>query len=293
MAKPNSIFWASLVTGDFWKWKTFWIGCDVYRQKQEYKDILIIANLPRKIVDHFYSSMSDFLKIIDYLYMFVSDTNKAEVLENYSSQYKDIIFICDEAHRYLWARDFANKELWSKFWILLTQCRKRNIKMWFCTQRCRLIDINLRRLCDYIYLYDANKLFFINRSYLNIFQAWWWVADLLWDDWTTWETIDDLLESRVYKWLCSHKTDILDSLMKIRYPKWSLWDEKWVSQYVCWMNDDYFFKSYWEFLESLKVNQHLEYAVWIYNDQSIPILSFWQKMVDDYWKTVKLLSTSL
>lgn len=293
MARPSSIYWASLVTGDFWKWKTFWIGCDVYKQKEEYKDILIIANLPRKIVDHFYSSMSDFLKIIDYLYMFVSDTNNKDTLDNYEWKYKDIIFICDEAHRYLGARDFANKELWSKFWILLTQCRKRNIKMWFCTQRCRLIDINLRRLCDFIYLYDADRLFFINRSYLNIFQAWGGVADLLWDDWTTWETLDDLLESRVYKWLAAHKTDILDSFMKIRYPKRSLWDEKRVSQYVCWMNDDYFFKSYWEFLDSLKVNQHEEYAVWIYNDEWIPLMWFGKKMVDDYWKTVELLSTSL
>lgn len=165
--------------------------------------------------------------------------------------------------------------------------------MWFCTQRCRLIDINLRRLCDFIYLYDADKLFFINRSYLNIFQAWGGVADLLGDDWTTWETLDDLLESRVYKGLAAHKTDILDSLMKIRYPKRSLWDEKRVSQYVCWMSDDYFFKSYWEFLDSLKVNQHEEYAVWIYNSDSIPLMWFGRKMVDDYWKTVEILSTSL
>lgn len=291
--KPSSIFGASLVTWDFWKWKTFWIGCDIYKQKEQYKDICIIANLPRAIVDHFYSSMNDFLKIIDYLYLFVAWTNNHETLQGYEWKFKDIIFVCDEAHRYLGARDFANKELWAKFWILLTQCRKRNIKMWFCTQRCRLIDINLRRLCDYIYLYDADKLFFINRSYLNVFQAGGGVADLLWDDWTTWETLDDLLESRVYKWLAAHKTDILDSFMKIRYPKWSLRDEKWISSYVCWMNNDYFFKSYSEFYNSLKVNQHKENAVWIFNDYWIPLLTFWQKMVDDYWKTVELLSTSL
>ena len=70
MARPNSIYWASLVTGDFWKGeKHFEYDCDVYKQKQDYKDILIIANLPRKNIDHFLSSMSDFLKIIDYLYL--------------------------------------------------------------------------------------------------------------------------------------------------------------------------------------------------------------------------------
>jgi len=293
MQKPSSIYWASLVTGDFWKWKTFWIWCDVYKQKQDYKDICVIANLPRAITDHFYSSMSDFLKIIDYLYLFVEETNKQYVLTDYECKYKDIIFICDEAHRYLWARDFANKELWSKFGILLTQCRKRNIKMWFCTQRCRLIDINLRRLCDFIYLYDADKLFFINRSYLNVFQAWGGVADLLWDDWTTWETIDDLLESRVYKGLCFHKTDILDSLMKIKYPQWNLWNEQWISQYVCWMNNDCFHKTFQEFRDSLKVESHLEYAVWLYNLDHIPLMWFGRKLVDNYWKTVEFLSTSL
>lgn len=293
MLKPSSIYWASLVTWDFGKWKTFWIWCDVYKQKEDYKDICLIANLPRGIVDHFYSSMQDFLKIIDYLYMFVTETNNNKTLNDYEKKFKDIIFVCDEAHRYLWARDFANKEVWSKFGILLTQCRKRNIKMWICTQRWKLIDINLRRLCDYIYLYDSDKLFIINRSYLNIFQAGGGVADLLWEDWTTRETLDDLLDSRVYKWLCSHKTDILDSMMKIKYPKWSLRDEKWISSYVCWLDDNKFYKSYEEFYNSLKVNQHEEYAVWIYNDDSIPLLSFGKKMVDDYWKTVELLSTSL
>lgn len=293
MSKPSSIYWASLITWDFWKWKTFGLGCDIYKQKHDYKDICIIANLPWAIVDHFYSSMEDFLKIIDYLYLFLQDTNDQDILDWYESKYKDIIFVCDEAHRYLGARDFANKELWSKFGILLTQCRKRNIKMWFCTQRCRLIDINIRRLCDFIYLYDADKLFFINRSYLNVFQAWWWVADLLGDDWTTWETVDDLLESRVYKWLCSHKTDILDSIMKISYPKWSLRDEKWISQYVCGMNTNCFFKTYLDFVNSLKVDTHHEYAVGLYNEDHIPLLSIWDKLVDNYWKTFELLSTSL
>jgi hypothetical protein len=45
--------------------------------------------------------MSDFLKIIDYLYLFVEETNKQYVLTDYECKYKDIIFICDEAHRYL------------------------------------------------------------------------------------------------------------------------------------------------------------------------------------------------
>ena len=165
--------------------------------------------------------------------------------------------------------------------------------MRYCTQRCRLIDINLRRLCDYIYLYDADKLFFINRSYLNVFQAWGWVADLLGDDWTTRETIDDLLWSRVYKWLCSHKTDILDSLMKIKYPSWWLWSEQWISQYVCWMDKDNFNISYSDFRESLKVNSHLEYAIGLYNDESIPLMWIWQKRVDDYWHTLDLINTSL
>ena len=118
MLKPSSIYWASLVT---WKWKIS--EYDVFI-KEDYKDICLIANLPRGIVDHFYSSMQDFLRIIDYLYLFVTETNNDKTLNDYEKKFKDIIFVCDEAHRYLWARDFANKEVWSKFGILLTQCRK-------------------------------------------------------------------------------------------------------------------------------------------------------------------------
>lgn len=292
--KPTSIFGSSLITGDFWVWKTFWIGVDVYQQKTDYPDICLIANLPWAIVDHFYSSVDDFVRIVDHLYRFVIETNRNEELTDYSCQWKDIIFVMDEAHRYLWARNFKeNKDIWDKFGILLTQCRKRNIKMWFCTQRCRLIDINLRRLADYIYLYDADKVFGIKRSWLNVFQAGWGVADLLGDDWTTWETIDDLLESRVYKGLCSHKTDILDSLMKIKYPKWNLWDEQRISQYVCWLSNNNYLLDYEDFRESLKTNRHLEYAVSLYNESWIPLLWFWSKLVDDYGKTLSLYSTSL
>lgn len=292
--KPNSIYWSSLVTGDFWKWKTFWIWCDVYKQKTDYPDICVIANLPRKITDHFYSSVDDFVRLVDHLYRFLIETNNKNDIDDYSSHWKDIIFVMDEAHRYFWARNFKeNKDIWDKFSLILTQCRKRNIKFWICTQRCRLIDINLRRLADYIYLYDADKLFFINRSYLNIFQAWWGVADLLGDDWTTWETIDDLIESRVYKGLCSHKTDILDSIMKIKHPDWALRDEKRITQFVCGLSNDYYNITYEEFREWLKVNSHLEYAVSLYNDNSIPVLWFWRKRVDNYGKTLQILSSSI
>lgn len=292
--KPSSIFGSSLITWDFGVWKTFWIGVDVYQQKTEYPDICLIANLPWAIVDHFYSSVDDFIRIVDHLYRFLIETNRNDELNDYSSQWKDIIFVMDEAHRYLGARNFKeNKDIWDKFGIILTQCRKRNIKMWFCTQRCRLIDINLRRLADYIYLYDADRVFGIKRSWLNVFQAWGGVADLLGDDWTTRETIDDLLESRVYKGLCSHKTDILDSLMKIKYPNWSLWDEQRISSYVCWLSNNNYLLDYEEFRASLKTNRHLEYAVSLFNKDWIPLLWFWSKLVDNYGKTLTLYSTSL
>ena len=149
--KPNSLYWATMITWDFWSWKTFWLWAELYQQKKENPDICLIANIPWSITDIYYNSMSDFSKIVDYLYQFYAETNND--LKNYDNKWRDIIIVMDEAQRYFPARWFKeNKELWEKLTIILTQCRKRYTKFRFATQRCKMVDLVF---CCY-WVYDSS-----------------------------------------------------------------------------------------------------------------------------------------
>ena len=292
MAKPKSLYWATMITWDFWSWKTFWLWAELYQQKKDNPDICLIANLPRAITDIYYNSMTDFTKLIDHLYRFYAETNND--LKDYDKKWKDIIIVMDEAQRYFPARWFKeNKELWDKLIIILTQCRKRYTKFRFATQRTKMVDLNFRRLADYIRYYRKDNIFMFKVSRLNVFQCGGGVSDLLGEDGVTWETVDDLKDSEVYSWLWNHNTDILDSILKITNPKWELWDEKHITQHICWLFGDYYNLTYDDLLEKFKVNQHKEYAVWLYNDDWIPLMWFGEKIVDDYWTILSVLSTSL
>lgn len=292
MAKPKTLYGATMITWDFGSWKTFWLGAELYQQKKDNPDICLIANLPRSITDVYYNSMTDFAKLIDHVYRFYAETNND--LKHYENKRKDIIIVMDEAQRYFPARGFKeNKELWDKLIIILTQCRKRYTKFWFATQRTKMVDLNFRRLADYIWYYRLDRLFVFKVSRLNVFQCGGWVSDLLGEDWVTWETVDDLLESQVYKWLWTHNTDILDSILKIQNPKRSLWDEKHITQHICWLFGDYYNLTYEDFISKVQTERHKEYAVSLFNEDWIPLLKIWEKVVDNYWNTLQVLSSSL
>lgn len=290
--KPNSLYWATMITWDFWSWKTFWLWAELYQQKKDNPDICLIANIPWSITDIYYNSMSDFSKIVDYLYEFYARTNND--LKNYDNKWRDIIIVMDEAQRYFPARWFKeNKELWEKLTIILTQCRKRYTKFRFATQRCKMVDLNFRRLADYVRFFRKDNLFMFKVSRLNIFQCGGGVSDLLGEDWITWETIEDLQESQVYKWVWRHNTDILDSILKIVNPKRWLWDEKHLTQHICWLFWNYFNMNYEQFESYLEVEKHLVPAIWIFNDDWIPIMSIWKKYIDNYWHDLQILSSTI
>ena len=292
MAKPKTLYGATMITWDFGSWKTFWLGAELYQQKKDNPDICLIANLPRAITDIYYNSMSDFTKLIDHLYRFYAETNNE--LKDYDNKWKDIIIVMDEAQRYFPARWFKeNKELWDKLIIILTQCRKRYTKFWFATQRTKMVDLNFRRLADYIWYYRKDNLFIFKVSRLNVFQCGGWVSDLLWEDGVTWETIEDLEADQVYKWLWTHNTDILDSILKIKNPRWALWDEKYITQHICWLFGDYYNMTYEDFISKIQTERHCEYAVSVYNEDWIPLLWIWKKIIDNYWNTLQVLSSSL
>ena len=170
MAKPKSLYGATMITGDFGSWKTFGLWAELYQQKKENPDICLIANLPWAITDVYYNSMTDFSTLIDHLYRFYAETNND--LKDYDKKRKDIIIVMDEAQRYFPARWFKeNKELWDKLIIILTQCRKRYTKFRFATQRTKMVDLNFRRLADYIWYYRKDNIFMFKVSRLNVFQC--------------------------------------------------------------------------------------------------------------------------
>ena len=289
MAKPNSLYWLTMITGDFGSWKTFWLGAELYDQKMWNPDICLIANVPWGITDIYYNSVEDFKKLIDYLYRFYAETNSDT--KKYDKHWKDIILVMDEAQIYFPARGFADKdkkELWEKLIIVLTQCRKRYTKFWFATQRTKMVDLNFRRLADYIWYYSIMENALFKVSKLNVYQCGGGVSDLLGEDGVTWENEEQLEESNVYHGYWKHNTTLMDSMLKIRHPfRWLRW-EKHVTKHISGLFGDYFNMSYDEFKHKLYLTVHDEPLLTLYNQDNIPLIQWWHKLVDNDWLDVQI-----
>ena len=287
MAKPNSLYWLTMITWDFWSWKTFWLWAEIYSQKMENPDICLISNVPREITDIYYNSVEDFKKVINYLYRFYAETNTDT--KKYDKHRKDIVLVMDEAQIYFPARWFADKdkkELWDKLIIVLTQCRKRYTKFRFATQRTKMVDLNFRRLADYIWYFSIMENILFKVSKLNVYQCGGWISDLLWEDGVTWENEDQLEESNVYSWFWKHNTTLMDSMLKIRHPFWWLWQEKHVTKHICWLFWDYFDLTYEEFKKKMYLTVRDIPLISLNNQDWIPIFQWWKKTVDLYGELV-------
>ena len=68
------------------------------------------------------------------------------------------MLIVDEAHLYFNARKWDKVGLMERLDILLTQCRKRNIKIFFISQRLKRVDINIRRMTDFVVRYKLRRI---------------------------------------------------------------------------------------------------------------------------------------
>ena len=287
MAKPNSLYGLTMITGDFGSWKTFGLGAEIYQQKMENPDICLISNVPREITDIYYNSVEDFKKVIDYLYRFYAETNADT--KKYDKHWKDIVLVMDEAQIYFPARWFADKdkkELRDKLIIVLTQCRKRYTKFWFATQRTKMVDLNFRRLADYIWYFSIIENILFKVSKLNVYQCGGGISDLLGEDGVTWETEEQLEESNVYHGFWKHNTTLMDSMLKIQHPFWWLWQEKHVTKHMCWLFGNFFDMSYQEFKNKLYLTVQDVPMVELRNEYNIPILQYWKKTVDLYWNIV-------
>lgn len=276
----KSTFGSSLIIWDFGDWKTFWVEDICYEAKDKYpEDVCLISNIPNAIVDINYNSPEDLKLLIEWLFRFFIETNSD--IEYYNKTFRDILFVIDEAHLYFpqdWTSLSADKELMSKFKVILTQCRKRNLKLYLCTQRWKTVNINVRRYTDYIYMYVMQKYFDsakLRKNTLEIYKCWWWVADLLWEDWVSWATYDDLQKDKIDTLTMEYNTFLKENIYKLKHFDWNLWNEKHLTQYICGLPWDYLnISSYDEFREKLVFWKTIDERKYkdIYNQDWIKIL---------------------
>lgn len=253
----NSTFWSSLIIWDFWTWKTYWVENICYIAKSKYpQDILLISNIPNSIVDIPYNSPEDLKQILEYMFRFFIETNWD--IEYYNKTYRDIILVVDEAQLYFpqdWTVLSWDKELLWKVRVILTQCRKRNVKFYLCTQRWKTVNINIRRYTDYIYMYVMQNFFNskkFRKNTLEIYKCWGWVSDLLWEDGVSWNDLDSLEKDRIDTVMMEYNTFFYEKIYKMKHYNWNLWNEKHLTQYICWLPWNYLtISSYDEFREKL------------------------------------------
>ena len=275
----NTTFWSSLIIWDFWTWKTYWVENIVYQAKDKNPDdICLISNIPNKITDIFYNSPEDLKQILEYMFRFFLESNND--INKYNKTFRDIILVIDEAQLYFpqdWTSLSGDKDLLQKLRVILTQCRKRNVKLYLCTQRWKTVNINVRRYTDYIYMYNM-QYFFDNHRFkkntLEVYKCGGGVSDLLWEDWVSWNDLDSLEKDKLDTITMEYNTFLLQSTYKLKHYKWDLWKEKHLTQYICGLPGDYLeINSYDEFKEKLVFGGLERDSLFnqIYNQDSIPL----------------------
>lgn len=275
----------SIITWNFWSWKTFWLWVELYKLKEENPDVCIISNVPRSIADIYYNSIQDFQMVLEHLYIFFEETNG--IIDSYDKTRKDIVLVMDESQIYFPARSYADKkqkELREKLTIILTQCRKRYTRIRCAVQRTKMLDINFRRLADNIRFYFKDSFLWIRLARLYIFECWWAIDDLTWNDTELFSSEEKLLERDINNWaLTSHQTDILDSLLVLRHPKRNLRHEKNITKHISWLVKNVYKLTYNQFKEKLYLNVKKRPIIEIVNEDEIPILQYWECLEDLYW----------
>lgn len=273
----NSTFWSSLIIWDFGTGKTFWVENICYIAKSKYPmDILLISNIPNAITDIHYNSPDDLKQILEYLFRFFIETNWD--IEWYNKTYRDIILVVDEAQLYFpqdWTVLSWDKELLSKVRVILTQCRKRNVKFYLCTQRWKTVNINIRRYTDYIYMYCMQHFFDnpkFKKNTLEVYKCWGWVSDLLWEDGVSRNSVDDLDKDKLWVNTMEYNSFLLDSIYKLKHYDWALRKEKHLTQYICWLPwNTLSISSYEEFREKLEFWKDYSWYKQLYTSFDTPL----------------------
>lgn len=156
-------YWLRLITWEFWSWKTKNVFQSAYLWKKLNPNWILISNIKYDFVDFYFNSKKDFDFILRDLVAYIHRTNNLDELKK-SIDFPPIKIIVDEAHLYLFARDF--KWFTKDILLVLTQCRKRDISVDFITQELWQIDVFIRRLCPYIEYFEKLPLWLSRQSIL-------------------------------------------------------------------------------------------------------------------------------
>lgn len=171
------------------------------------RDVFVISNVPYTRCDYFFSTEEDLINVFSVLDQWCQDTNyHVDEYAKNRKNIKDIYIIIDEAHRYFDSRSSLLK--WNnleKMNNVLTQCRKRNIRIVAITQRLTMIDIRFRRLSDYVEEYKRGQFFWIYRVKHSVYENRGDLADIETDnvvrvnsDWEAQSLKDDSLLYREF-----------------------------------------------------------------------------------------------
>jgi len=263
--KPNHNFGLSCVMGNFWSGKTFWTFLDL--QKLDKTQNYIIANVPYSFVDYYWSDTDDLLNVFKVLWQFSETTNHdVEIFHKDMSSQKNIVLVVDEAHLYLWSRESLTKwSILSNLKTILTQCRKRKIKILFITQRLTQIDIFVRRLSDYVIEYRRTSfLWLIQRVRKTIYENRWDVADIETDQSikinNDWETVSFKEDSIIEKSFFSPLTTFLDLFIFLDNNYIKIIKEEFNTLHISWYKDSRVKQFTYEyFLDQVYPNTNKDY----------------------------------
>lgn len=270
----------NIITGNFGSWKTFKLSTILEDTKEKNKDVCIISNVPWSITDIYYNSIEDFQMVLEHMYMFYEETNKN--FDTYDTTRKDIILVMDESQIYFPARWFADKkqkELREKLTIILTQCRKRYTKIYCAVQRTKMLDINFRRLADYVRFLDKQTRLWITLTRLHIFECSWAIDDLIGDDSELFSSEEKLMEKDINNGEISrHLTDVLQDIYAIIHKKRWIRKEKNITKHISGLIKDEYKLTYNEFRKKLYLNIIEKPIIETRNQDQIPIYQYGKKL---------------
>ena len=209
-------YWLRLITGDFWSWKTKNVFQSAFLWKKKNPHWILISNMNYDFVDFHFNTKKDFDFILRDLVQYILDTNSIDDLKS-SIDFPPIKIIVDEAHLYLFARDF--KWFTKDILLVLTQCRKRDISVDFITQELWQIDVFIRRLCPYIEYFKKLPFWFTRQS---IFYS----LDVEWTSMHDEEMFDEIEFSYLFPF---SRWPIFDKSVKDFYA------QKYLTKHVIWI----------------------------------------------------------
>lgn len=280
-------FWVYSVMWNYGSGKTSWTFLDLCFLDKNMN--LIISNIPYSFVDIHYDTKEELNKILDSIINYCKITNR-DIKKYYNERfkYKNIILVVDEAHLYFDAR--AYKDYSKDLDCVLTQCRKRNIQSFFISQRLKRIDINIRRLTDFVIRYDRYSMpVLLNTEFVNryIYTNEWALADIQWDDSKTYIMSSDWKQNELEP--VPYDKEKFSPLTRLfwRYyinnKKWKPLGEKWNTLYIAGL-DSKFVNLNDPFLEKIKVNSEFRPKPKTLKEELIPTFYSLSSKIYDYLK---------